>query len=97
MKRSDSQRSATFAKSSGGSSTRELSAQTRSRSPPSRFRCAPVHISHRPALIDGASPQTLTTLAENLLREPSNPKFQSFKPTNDAIKKRIVEPPGALE
>jgi hypothetical protein len=41
--------------------------------------------------------QTLSKLAENLLREPENPKYQSFKPTNDAIKKRLVEPAGALE
>jgi len=41
--------------------------------------------------------QTLSKLAENLLREPENLKYQSFKPTNDAIKKRLVEPVGALE
>jgi len=41
--------------------------------------------------------QTLLKLAENLLREPDNPKYRSFKPTNDAIKARLIEPSGALE
>lgn len=41
--------------------------------------------------------QTLSKIADNLLREPENTKYQSFKPTNDAIKKRLVEPAGALE
>ncbi|KDQ64535.1 hypothetical protein JAAARDRAFT_64380 [Jaapia argillacea MUCL 33604] len=44
-----------------------------------------------------ASIQTLSTLAENLLREPDNPKFQKFKPTNHVIKQRLIDPKGALE
>ncbi|KAG6333770.1 hypothetical protein ID866_5318 [Astraeus odoratus] len=44
-----------------------------------------------------ASLETLSTIAENLLREPDNPKFQQFKPTNDLIRRRLVEPKGALE
>ncbi|KAG6837449.1 hypothetical protein H0H93_009543 [Arthromyces matolae] len=35
--------------------------------------------------------------AENLLREPENPKYQQFKPTNSIIKKNLVEAKGALE
>jgi hypothetical protein len=45
----------------------------------------------------GASPQILSTLAKNLLREPENAKFQQFKPTNETIKKKIVERAGVLE
>jgi len=41
--------------------------------------------------------QTLSTIAENLLREPDNEKFQRFKPTNTIIKQRLVDVPGALE
>ncbi|KAL4075833.1 hypothetical protein J3A83DRAFT_2055448 [Scleroderma citrinum] len=44
-----------------------------------------------------ASLKTLATIAENLLREPDNPKFQQFKQTNDLIKRRLVETKGALE
>jgi len=44
-----------------------------------------------------ASLKTLLTISENLLREPSNPKFQQFKTTNDTIKRRLIEPKGALE
>ncbi|KAI0028468.1 hypothetical protein K488DRAFT_11989, partial [Vararia minispora EC-137] len=40
---------------------------------------------------------TLSTLAQNLLREPSNPKFHSFKPTNSVIKRDLVDPKGTLE
>ncbi|EIN10648.1 hypothetical protein PUNSTDRAFT_65728, partial [Punctularia strigosozonata HHB-11173 SS5] len=47
----------------------------------------------RPTLL----PPILSTLAENLLREPENPKFQQFKPTNDTIKKKVVERQGVLE
>lgn len=36
-------------------------------------------------------------LSDNLLREPENAKFQSFKPTNDAIRKRLIDIKGALE
>jgi len=41
--------------------------------------------------------RTLSTIAENLLREPDNPKFRQFKPTNTIIKRDIVDPKGALE
>ncbi|KAG6854815.1 hypothetical protein C0991_001242 [Blastosporella zonata] len=44
-----------------------------------------------------ASLKTLLTIAENLLREPGNPKFQQFKPTNTTIKKNLVDPKGTLE
>ena len=36
-------------------------------------------------------------IAENLLREPDNPKFRQFKPTNMIIKRDLVGPKGALE
>ncbi|EGO01926.1 hypothetical protein SERLA73DRAFT_132602 [Serpula lacrymans var. lacrymans S7.3] len=41
--------------------------------------------------------KTLLTLAENLLREPDNLKFQQFKATNDTIRRRLIEPKGTLE
>jgi hypothetical protein len=41
--------------------------------------------------------QTLSTLAQNLLREPDNPKFHSFKPTNNVIKRDLVDTKGTLE
>lgn len=41
--------------------------------------------------------QTLSQIAENLLREPDNPKFRQFKPTNTIIKRDLVDPKGALE
>lgn len=41
--------------------------------------------------------QTLLTISENLLREPDNPKFQQFKPTNNIIKRDLVDPKGTLE
>ncbi|TFK56050.1 hypothetical protein OE88DRAFT_1652629 [Heliocybe sulcata] len=44
-----------------------------------------------------AALRTLSMLADNLLREPDNPKFQRFKPTNTTIKQRLIEPKGALE
>ncbi|KAG5649035.1 hypothetical protein DXG03_000384 [Asterophora parasitica] len=44
-----------------------------------------------------ASLKILLTLAENLLREPENPKFQQFKPTNTTIKNNLVNPKGTLE
>ncbi|KAJ8596003.1 hypothetical protein M405DRAFT_727001 [Rhizopogon salebrosus TDB-379] len=44
-----------------------------------------------------ASLKTLSRIAENLVREPENPKFRQFKPTNDMIKRRLVETKGALE
>lgn len=39
----------------------------------------------------------LKTLGENILREPENPKFLQFKPTNNTIKRVLMERPGALE
>ncbi|KAL0949526.1 hypothetical protein HGRIS_009577 [Hohenbuehelia grisea] len=44
-----------------------------------------------------SSLKTLSTIAENLLREPDNPKYQQFKPTNAVIKQKLVDPKGALE
>ncbi|KAG1754073.1 uncharacterized protein EDB91DRAFT_1101473 [Suillus paluster] len=41
--------------------------------------------------------KTLSRIAENLLREPENPKFRQFKPINDTIKRRLIETKGALE
>ncbi|KAF7352763.1 PUB domain-containing protein [Mycena venus] len=40
---------------------------------------------------------TLLTIAENLLREPDNPKFQQFKPTNSLIKRELIDPRGTVE
>jgi hypothetical protein len=39
----------------------------------------------------------LKTLGENILREPNNPKFLQFKPTNNTIKRVLMDRPGALE
>ena len=36
-------------------------------------------------------------MADNILREPDNPKYQMFKRENDTIKRRLIEPKGALE
>ncbi|KAK0468401.1 uncharacterized protein EV420DRAFT_1504284 [Desarmillaria tabescens] len=44
-----------------------------------------------------ASMKTLLMISENLLREPENPKFQQFKPTNGIIKRNLIDPKGALE
>ncbi|RDB22703.1 hypothetical protein Hypma_010143 [Hypsizygus marmoreus] len=44
-----------------------------------------------------ASLKTLLTIAENLLREPNNPKYQQFKPTNNIIKRNLMDPKGTLE
>ncbi|KAI5124812.1 hypothetical protein M0805_005443 [Coniferiporia weirii] len=44
-----------------------------------------------------SSLKTLETLSSNLLREPDNPKFLQFKPTNNTIKRRLVDVKGALE
>ncbi|KAF9567320.1 hypothetical protein CPC08DRAFT_814195 [Agrocybe pediades] len=44
-----------------------------------------------------ASLKTLLTICENLIREPDNPKYQQFKPTNSVIKRELVDPKGALE
>ncbi|KAI0265195.1 hypothetical protein BC834DRAFT_794862, partial [Gloeopeniophorella convolvens] len=41
--------------------------------------------------------RTLSTIADNLLREPENPKFRQFKPTNSIIKRDLVNPKGTLE
>ncbi|OJA19013.1 hypothetical protein AZE42_00365 [Rhizopogon vesiculosus] len=44
-----------------------------------------------------ASLKTLSKIAQNLIKEPENPKFQQFKPTNDTIRQRLIETKGALE
>ncbi|EIW76131.1 hypothetical protein CONPUDRAFT_64629 [Coniophora puteana RWD-64-598 SS2] len=41
--------------------------------------------------------RVLSTLAENLLRDPDNPKFRQFKTTNTTIERNLVKPKGALE
>ncbi|KZV75162.1 hypothetical protein PENSPDRAFT_624931 [Peniophora sp. CONT] len=40
---------------------------------------------------------TLSTLAQNLLKDPDNEKFQSFKTTNTVIKRDLLDPKGTLE
>ncbi|RXW24717.1 hypothetical protein EST38_g1166 [Candolleomyces aberdarensis] len=40
---------------------------------------------------------TLLKIAENLLNEPDNPKYQQFKPTNTAIKRELIDRKGVLE
>ncbi|KAJ7682770.1 hypothetical protein DFH06DRAFT_1464410 [Mycena polygramma] len=44
-----------------------------------------------------ASLKTLLVISENLLREPENPKFQQFKPTNSLIKRNLIDPKGTVE
>jgi hypothetical protein len=44
-----------------------------------------------------ASLKILSKIAENLIREPQNPKFRQFKPTNDTIRRHLIETKGALE
>ncbi|KAI0320812.1 hypothetical protein OF83DRAFT_1102877 [Amylostereum chailletii] len=44
-----------------------------------------------------SSLRTLLKIAQNLLKEPDNPKFRQFKPTNTIIKRDLVDPKGALE
>ncbi|CAK5275540.1 unnamed protein product [Mycena citricolor] len=44
-----------------------------------------------------ASLKILLTISENLLREPDNPKYQKFKPTNSIIKRDIIDPKGTVE
>ena len=33
-------------------------------------------------------------MAENILREPDNPKYQTFKCEDDTIKRRLIQPKG---
>lgn len=49
------------------------------------------------SLLYNIIPQTLLIISENLLREPDNPKFQQFKPTNNIIKRNLMDPKGTLE
>lgn len=44
-----------------------------------------------------ASLKTLLKIAENLIKEPENPKFQQFKRTNQLIQRDLINPKGALE
>ncbi|KAL1680049.1 hypothetical protein EV122DRAFT_262995 [Schizophyllum commune] len=44
-----------------------------------------------------ASMKILLTIADNLIKEPENPKYQQFKPTNNTIKRNLVDVKGALE
>jgi len=44
-----------------------------------------------------SSLKTLLTISENLLREPDNEKYRQFKPTNNMIKRELVDRKGALE
>jgi hypothetical protein len=41
--------------------------------------------------------KTLSMIAENILREPDNPKYHTFKSENDGIKRKLIQPKGALE
>ena len=41
--------------------------------------------------------QTLLKLAENIIANPKESKYQKFKPTNATIKRTLVEPRGTLE
>ena len=54
---------------------------------------------HLRALIDRTAvlPQILLTIADNLIKDPENPKYQQFKPTNNTIKRNLVDVKGALE
>ncbi|KAI4526564.1 hypothetical protein K525DRAFT_258910 [Schizophyllum commune Loenen D] len=44
-----------------------------------------------------ASMKILLTIADNLIKDPENPKYQQFKPTNNTIKRNLVDVKGALE
>jgi len=41
--------------------------------------------------------QTLGMLATNIIDHPDEEKYHRFKPTNTAIRKKIVDPKGTLE
>ncbi|KAH9943431.1 uncharacterized protein BXZ73DRAFT_97473 [Epithele typhae] len=41
--------------------------------------------------------QTLLKLADNILAEPENAKYQRFKSTNATIKRTLIDPKGTLE
>jgi len=41
--------------------------------------------------------KTLQQLAENILDHPGEPKYQRFKPTNNMIRARVIDPKGTLE
>lgn len=41
--------------------------------------------------------QTVLKIAENLLNDPDNPKYQQFKPTNSVIQRELVKRKGVLE
>lgn len=41
--------------------------------------------------------KTLLKLSENIIDHPEEDKYHRFKPTNDQIRKKIVDPKGALE
>ncbi|KAJ8515050.1 hypothetical protein ONZ45_g7482 [Pleurotus djamor] len=47
--------------------------------------------------VSTAALKILSTIAENLLREPDNAHYRQFKPTNSIIKQRLVDPKGTLE
>ncbi|KIP04877.1 hypothetical protein PHLGIDRAFT_120297 [Phlebiopsis gigantea 11061_1 CR5-6] len=49
----------------------------------------------RPVALE--SLKTLLTLAENILNNPYEEKYQKFKPTNGTIKRLLVDPKGTLE
>lgn len=42
-------------------------------------------------------PKTLLMLAGNIIDHPEEEKYHRFKPTNSAIRKKIVDPKGSLE
>lgn len=41
--------------------------------------------------------KTLSMLAKNIIDHPEEEKYHRFKPTNTAIRKKIVDPKGSLE
>ncbi|TFK23280.1 hypothetical protein FA15DRAFT_670676 [Coprinopsis marcescibilis] len=55
------------------------------------------HLHLRVDQLNFIAAQTLLTIAENLIREPDNTKFQRFKPTNSVIKRELVDRKGTLE
>ncbi|KAH9482691.1 Peptide-N(4)-(N-acetyl-beta-glucosaminyl)asparagine amidase [Psilocybe cubensis] len=44
-----------------------------------------------------SSLKTLLTIADNLLRDPTNPKYQMFRTSNTIIKRELIDTKGALE
>jgi hypothetical protein len=47
--------------------------------------------------ITPAAPQTLLKIAQNLIREPDNGKYQKIKSTNLTVKSDLMDPKGTVE